>query len=282
MGRRFEGKIAFITGASSGIGAALALELARQGAHVALAARRADRLEEVRLQIEALGQRSIALVCDVTSLTRVTAAVDQVVETFGGIDIAVANAGFGVSGLLEKLDTDLYRRQFQTNFFGVLNTVYAVLPHLTESRGRLGLVSSVMGRIGMPVLSAYCASKFAVHGLAESLYYELAQKGVSVTSIQPGFVESEIRSVDNRGVFHPGHRDPIPRLALVPARTAAREIARKLYWRRFDAVITGHGKALVYCQRLFPGLLRAVVRWSMRGRLNPRALLRRARGKRPA
>ena len=275
MRRRFEGQSVFITGASSGIGAAMAAEFARQGAHVTLAARRADLLEEVRLKIEAMGQRAIAVVCDVTKPETLVEAAARAAKEFGGIDVAVANAGYGVSGVMEDLDTSWYRRQFDTNFFGLLDTVYAVLPYLVERRGRIGLVSSVAGRAGTPGTSAYVASKFAVTGLAESIYYELADRGVSVTCIQPGFVESDIRRVDNRGVLHKNAKDPVPPWVVVRTDKAARSIVRYIYRRKFDAVITGHGKVMVWLSRHLSWLMRIVVRLGTRGKNLPRKLSRR-------
>jgi len=274
MRRRFEGQSVFITGASSGIGAAMALEFARQGAHVTLAARRADLLEEVRLKIEAMGQRAIAVVCDVTKPETLVEAAARATKEFGGIDVAVANAGYGVSGVMEDLDTSWYRRQFDTNFFGLLDTVYAVLPYLVERRGQLGLVSSVSGRAGTPGTSAYVASKFAVTGLAESIYYELADRGVSVTCIQPGFVDSDIRRIDNRGVLHKKAKDPVPEWLVVRTDKAARGIVRYIYRRKFEAVITGHGKVMVWMSRHLSWLMRIVLRLATRGKNLPSKLNR--------
>jgi NAD(P)-dependent dehydrogenase (short-subunit alcohol dehydrogenase family) len=259
MGKRFEGKRVFITGASSGIGAATALELARQGARVGLAARRADRLEAVRRQIENLGGQAVTAVCDVKDRASLDAAVARVVEALGGIDLAIANAGFGVTGPFEELGTEGFRRQFDTNVFGVIDTVYAVLPHLAASKGHLAIVSSVLGRVGLPLSSPYCASKSAIYALSECLYYELAPKGVAVTCILPGIVASETRSVDNLGVYHPGSGDTAPKFLIVPTEKAAREIVSKLYKRKFEAVITGHGKIILWLSRHFSGLVRTFV-----------------------
>ena len=121
MSGRFAGKSVFITGASSGIGAELALAFAREGARVGLAARRLERLEEVKARVEALGGTAVTVACDVTQRASVDAAVARVAEAFGGIDVAVANAGFGVGGLFVQVDTDGFRRQFDTNVFGVID-----------------------------------------------------------------------------------------------------------------------------------------------------------------
>lgn len=277
--RRFEGKSVFITGASSGIGAALGIAFAREGALVALAARNMERLHQVQHQIESEGGRAISLLCDVTDRATIDLAVATTVETFGRIDVAVANAGFGVAGVLTKLSTAEYRRQFDTNFFGVLDTIYATLPHLQASKGRLGVVSSVMGRLGSPGTSPYCSSKFALCGLLESIDYELADLGVSVTCINPGVVASNFRRTDNSGQIHTDRSDPAPSWLIVPADTAAREIVTTLYKRKFEAIITGHGKVLCWITRHFPGLTRAILRRVLRGRAEKMAKVRTDAGK---
>lgn len=276
MAGRFDGKRVFITGASAGIGAGVAVEFARQGARVAVAARRDDRLDEVCEKIRAVGGEALPVVCDVRDRASLDAAVAQTVEAFGGIDIALANAGFGVNGLFGELDTEAYRRQYDTNVFGVIDTAYAVLPHLLESRGTLGMVASVLGRLGTPGASAYCSSKFAVCGLAESLRYELAARGVAVCCIQPGIVASEIRSVDNKGRFHPKHKDPAPGWIVVPTDKAARGIVRALGRRKFNAIITGHGKLAVWLQRHFPWVLAILLRRATRSKKDIMRRKRRA------
>jgi NAD(P)-dependent dehydrogenase (short-subunit alcohol dehydrogenase family) len=277
--RRFEGKSVFITGASSGIGAALGVAFAREGARVALAARNAERLGEVQGHIASEGGRAICVTCDVTERASLDRAVAETVEAFGGIDVVVANAGFGVAGVLTKLSTGEYRRQFDTNFFGVLDTIYATLPQLQKSKGRLGVVSSVMGRLGMPGTSPYCSSKFALCGLLESIDYELADLGVSVTCINPGVVASNFRRTDNLGQLHTDRDDPAPTWLVVPADTAARAIVDALYKRRFEAVITGHGKVLCWITRHFPRLSRAILRRVLRGRSEKMAKVRTDAGK---
>lgn len=258
MSRRFENRVIFITGASSGIGKAVALEFAREGARVVLAARRKERLQDVANAVAASGGTALSLCCDVTDESSMKAAVAETVNVFGGIDVVVANAGFGVEGLVERLSVDDFRRQFETNFFGVLNTIYAVLPELKKSAGRLGVIASVAGRMGTPGAGAYSASKFALVGLTESLYYELKPAGVSVTCINPGFVESEIRSVNKHGKLT-DRPDPIPSFIVVPAEKAAREIVRGLYRRAPEIIVTGHGKVLVFITRHFPRTFRAVL-----------------------
>jgi len=270
--QRFVGNAVFITGASSGIGAALAREFAGEGADVALAARRVDRLEALAAEIGKTGRRTVVIACDVTRDGDLERAAGQARAAFGKLDVVVANAGFGVSGKLETLSLDDYRRQLETNVFGVLRTIYATLDDLKKTRGRLVLIGSVSGHVAVPGSSAYSMSKFAVHGLAASLGHELAPHGVAVTLISPGFVESEISQVDNRGVWRAqAPRRPIPASLVMATPTAARKIVRAVARRRREVVITGFGKAAVLLERHAPWLLAAIIRrFGIKGRREPR------------
>lgn len=248
------GKVALITGASAGIGATLARELAREGADVVLAARREDRIRELAGGIGATGRHAIAVACDVTHDGDLERAVAAAVHQYGRLDIAIANAGFGVAGRFEELVLDDFRRQLETNVFGVLRTLYAALPELKKTRGQFVIVGSVSGHVPTPGASAYCLSKFAVRGLAESIHDELDAHGVSVTLVSPGFVDSDIRRVDNHGSFHEEAPDPIPAWLRVPTERAARTIVRAIQHRRREVVVTGHGKVLVVLYRHVPWL----------------------------
>ena len=275
MARRYENKVVAVTGASSGIGAACAREFARQGACVALAARREQRLARVKADIEALGGQAKAVTCDVTRSADVDRFAAETADAFGRVDVVLANAGFGVSGAITKLHPDDFRRQFEVNFFGVIHALYAFLPALTASRGVFAIMSSTMGRVGLPASAPYNASKFAVAGLADSIYHDLDELGVGVTLICPGLVESEIRSVDNQGVFRGGN-DTAPRRLTMPAEVAARQIARAIARRRFELVLTRHGKTAVWLTRHFPRTARQLVRLFTRGRLGELEQAKRA------
>ena len=268
---RFAGRVVLITGASSGIGAALAREFAREGADLVLAARRLPRLEELATELRSAGHRALAVPCDVTEDGPVERAVGQTLDAFGRLDVAVANAGFGVVGPVEQLSLDDYRRQFETNVYGVLRTARAVLPALRRSRGTRVIVGSVAGHVPTAGVSAYAMSKAAVGALAAALRGEVRADGVAVVLVSPGFVDSEIRQVDNRGTYHPGAPDPVPRWLVVPAPKAARAIVRGVARRRREVVVTGHGKAVVWLARHFPGVLAfALERGAHRPRGGPR------------
>jgi len=248
-------EVILITGASSGIGAALAAEWGQRGAHLVLTARRRDRLDGVVAEVQSAGGTAIAVECDVTRDGDPEKAVAAAVSKWGRLDVVVANAGFGVSGVFESLTIEDYRRQFETNVFGLMRTVKAVLPEILKSRGRIALIGSVAGYVASAGTSAYAMSKFAVRGLAQALRCELCGRGVAVTHIAPGFVESEFRLKDAHGQLRPNAAENVPAWLIVPAQTAARAIVRAVMRRRREAVITGHGKVLVLIARHFPRLL---------------------------
>ena len=266
---RFKDHVVLITGASSGIGAALARELAHEGAKLVLVARRRDRLATLRSELTALGAPVLVHAGDVTRRADLDAAVALAIAHYGRLDMAVANAGFGVVGAVAALGIDDYRRQFETNVFGVLETIQACLPELRKTRGRLVLIGSVAGYISAPRSSPYSMSKFALRALAEALGPELRPDGIAVTLISPGFIASEIRQVDNRGMHHPFAKEPLPTWLVMPTAVAARKIASAAYRRRREAIITGHGKALVWLQRCAPWVLRFAARRGVRARQEP-------------
>lgn len=255
-------RVVLVTGASSGIGRALATEYVRRGARVALLARRKDRLEELVASLGA--DRAMAVAADVCVDGDLERAVAEVTARFGRVDVVVANAGFSVSGPLEKLRLDDYRRQFDTNVFGVLRTIYATLPALRETRGSYALVGSVSGFVSVPGFTAYSMSKYAVRALAEGLDLELAPYGVSVTHVAPGFVDSEIRTVDNKGRLREDAKDPIPSWLVVPSEKAAREIANAIDARKSEAVITNHGRVFASLSRHLPGPVYGLLRLGRR------------------
>jgi NAD(P)-dependent dehydrogenase (short-subunit alcohol dehydrogenase family) len=260
--QQFQGKVVWITGASAGIGRELAREFARRGADVAVSARRVDRLAEVVGEIEATGRRAFAVACDVTQDEAVRAAVDEVLRRFGRLDVAVANAGFGVTGRLEHLgDADL-RRQFDTNVFGAMSAARHALPALRQTRGRLALVGSVAGFLASPKVGAYNASKFAVRALGLTLQQELYGTGVSCTLLHPGFVASEIAQVDNAGQYDASRRDTRPRKLMWPADRAARVMVSAVHARKREFVFTGHGRFGAFLGKHFPGLVYLMMRGS--------------------
>jgi short-subunit dehydrogenase len=154
--------------------------------------------------------------------------------------------------------------------FGVLETIKACLAELRKARGRLVLIGSVAGYVSVPNASPYSMSKFAIRALAEAIGPELRPHGVAVTLISPGFITSEIRQVDNRGVYHPVAKNPLPAWLVMPAEVAARKIVSAAYRRRREALITAHGRLAVWLQRFAPSVLRLAAGRGVRGRAEPK------------
>lgn len=260
MARKFEGQVAWVTGGGTGIGRAVALELGLQGARVAVSGRREDRLDEVVAELRAAGADGFAIVCDVTDPESTRQAVATVVEKWGKLDVAVANAGFGVSARFEDITPDRFRRQLDVNVLGTVFTAQSALPELRKTKGRLVLVGSVAAIAVYPGGSAYCASKAAVRAMGQTLSIELAGSGVSCTTIHPGFVESEINQVDNDGNLQPGRPDKRPKAFMWPADRAARAMVRAIQRRRREYVFTGLGKVGAFVGRHFPWVIYLAMR----------------------
>jgi NAD(P)-dependent dehydrogenase (short-subunit alcohol dehydrogenase family) len=258
-GKLFSGNVVWITGASAGIGRALAHKFAEHGARVAVSARRADRLAEAIAEIEARGTEAMAVPCDVRDEASLRAAVRSVVERFGKLDAAVANAGIGVSGKIRDLSADDWRRQLETNVVGVALTARFALPELERTRGRLAIVASVAGFLPGPGSGAYAASKYAVRSIGQTLSIESHGAGVSCTTIHPGFVVSDIALVDADGNLRPGREDPRPKRLMWPTDRAADVMLRAIYKRKREFVFTGHGKLGAFFGQHMPGLVHAAM-----------------------
>lgn len=257
----FRDKAVLITGASSGIGEELAWQLAQAGAKVTLAARRTELLDNLAQRIAGAGKpRPVVVRCDVTYDRDLQNAVAEAVLQWGKLDVVIANAGFGVVGALKKLSLEDYRRQFETNVFGVLRTIYAALPEIEKTKGNVAIMGSVSGWAASPGASPYCMSKFAVRALANAITPELRLSGVTVTLISPGFVASNIRRVDNQGKFHPGAKDQVSARLVMPTDKAVRQMLDAVARGKREAIITGHGKLFVALERFVPWMVRAAGR----------------------
>jgi short-subunit dehydrogenase len=261
-----------ITGASSGIGAALAREFARGGWSVALVARRLEKLEVLAAGLRAAGGKASVHRGDVTVEGSLADVVQELASQGISPRIVIANAGFGVVGKAQDLTVEDYRRQFETNVFGVLRTLHETLPALIKSRGRFVIMGSVAGHLSGPGSSAYTMSKFAVRALAEALHGDLRHAGVSCTLISPGFVDSDIRRVDNQGGLHTQAKDPVPAWLRMRADKAARVMVRGILRGRREVFVTFHARVLVFFARHFPRFTRwLLLRGSRTSRPEPRA-----------
>ena len=247
--------VALITGASSGIGKALAYQYAKDGYRLVLCARRIERLEEIAQDLK--NQTAcLPVACDVRNQADVATAVQIAIEKFGQIDVVIANAGIGVYGNVSELKADDFERQFETNIYGVLHTVQGTTEILKKSKGRLAIVGSAYSYLTFPTLAPYTMSKYAVRALAESLYFELKPFGVSVTLLCPGVIGTEFRHVNNFGKMKEGAKEVIPSLIVMSPETAARKIKKAIDRRKAEYTPTLHGKFGVIARNYFPRFYR--------------------------
>lgn len=184
-----------ITGASTGIGAALAQTYAARGANVVLAARNEEQLAELAERCERAGGKALVARTDVTDLAQCKAMVDAAVARFGGIDVLVNNAGISMwARFRDVTDITMYERIMRVNYLGTVYCTHFALPHLLASRGLVVGISSLTGKTGVPTRSGYAASKHAMQGFLDSIRIELASSGVDVLVVSPGFVKTDIRA----------------------------------------------------------------------------------------
>jgi NAD(P)-dependent dehydrogenase (short-subunit alcohol dehydrogenase family) len=198
---KLQDRVALVTGGSRGIGRAIALAFAREGAHVAVTARSGAELDAVAAEIRGLGRKALAVTCDVGEPIQVDGAVRQVTDGLGPIQILVNNAGIAVSAKLLDTDDALWERHLRVNLTGAFLMSRAVLAGMLTARwGRIVNVASIAGRQGFPYVAAYAASKHGLLGLTRALAQEVATAGVTVNAICPGYVATDLTWASARNI----------------------------------------------------------------------------------
>lgn len=257
----FTGKTVWITGASSGIGAALAAEFAAAGANLALSARREEALRETAARCGAPAERVLVLPLDLTDQTCLPARVEAVRERFGRIDVLVNNGGVSQRALAEETELEVTRRIFEVNFFGAVALTRAALPGLLAAgSGHVVVVTSVLGKFGAGNRSSYAASKHALHGYFDSLRCEVAGRGVAVTLLCPGWVRTAIgdSAFEGGGGRH-GKMDKGQAGGMTPE-ACAKKMLRLIAARKEEALIAGWEETgAVLGKRWCPGLLSRIL-----------------------
>lgn len=257
--RYFQGKTVWLTGASSGIGLAMAQQLAEAGAHLILTSRRHDALEQVRQSL-AHPERHQVLALDLSqpeqaALMAKDALGDQI------IDILINNAGVSQRSLILETDMSVYRQLMEIDYFGVITLTKLVLPRMVERRaGQIVTVSSVAGKVGTKLRSGYNGAKFGVIGFMDSLRAEMAQYGLTVTSILPGFINTQVahNSLTGDGTAL-GHEDP-DNAGGISAEECARKSLEAIAKQKAEVVVgSGLSKLAPFLQRFFPGLVRRMI-----------------------
>ena len=268
MAHPFRDNVVVITGASEGIGRELARQLADQGAWLSLAARDAAKLEAAAEECRARGGRAIAVPTDVADEAQCRRLIERTVEEYGRIDTLVNNAGLSMWARFDEV-TDLapFERMMRVNYLGSVYCTHAALPYLKRSRGRIVGVSSLTGRAGVPTRSGYAATKHAMAGFFDSLRIELADEGVSVTMVYPGFVSTGIR----QRAFGPDGRplgsSPVRESEVMTPEECARQIVRAAARRRRELLMTARAKVGAWLKLVAPGLVDRIARRAIeRGR----------------
>ncbi len=257
----FRDNVVVLTGASSGIGREMALELASQGAWLALAARRCQPLEQLAEECRARGARAMPLATDVTSEDQCRALIERTVGEYGRIDTLINNAGITMWARFDAMTTLApFEQILRVNYLGSVYCTYHALPHLKKSRGRIVGVASLTAKTGVPTRSGYAASKHAMAGFFDSLRIELQACGVTVTMAYPDFVATGVREQalgpDGRavGVSH------VQESKVMTAAVCARQIVQGAAQRRRELVMSRRGRLGMWLKLIAPGLIDRIAR----------------------
>lgn len=253
-------KVVIISGGSSGIGKALALELGKEQCKIIITGRNLDRLQDASIELSALGIDNHIVVADSSYEHENRRIVAETIYHYGRIDILINNAGITMRSMFEDADIDAtIRKVMDINFFGTVYLTQAALPYIKKSKGSIVGISSIAGFRGLPVRSGYSASKFAVNGFLESLRTELLHTGVNVLTACPGFTASNIRfsAIDAHGnISHETVRDESK---MMSAEECAFRIVRAIKRRKRSIILTSEGFLTVWLNKLFPGLVDKLV-----------------------
>lgn len=247
-------KVVVITGATSGIGKALALKFASCGSMVAANGRDRQRLDDLKQALNNAGQPSLIIAGDVSKEEDCRKLIDNTIKEFGRIDVLINNAGISMRALFSEMDLEVFRKVVDINFWGAVYTTKYAIPYILQSRGSVVGISSIAGKKGLPGRTGYSASKFAMEGFLEALRLENRKTGVHVLVACPGFTESRIRenALDSGG--NSQESSPRDEKGMMSAETVAEKIYKAVRSRKRDLVLTGQGKTAVLLNNLFPKL----------------------------
>jgi len=262
MSLELDGSLVLITGASTGIGAAAAREFVRAGSRVIGVARALEKLEALSRELGG-PEQFVPLAADVTDPASMDAMVAEVLGRIGVPDVVVANAGVGLDALFVETTDELMQRVLDVNLLGLLRTVRPFLPRMIErGSGRVLFISSVVGKRGIPHYSAYAASKWALHGMADALHCELRGTGVSLGVVCPTSTTSEF----HERILREGPRQRRVRPREQSAETVARAIVRMARSRRREMVLSTEARFMVFVDHVAPRLVDAILARMMMGR----------------
>jgi len=262
----FKNNVVVITGASSGIGEATAIQFAKKGANIVLVARRKDRLEEVDKKLSKYLIKTLVHVCDVSDKEQVKQMSEKVIDTFSKIDILVNNAGFVIYGNVKELSIEDIESQMKTNYFGMINCTKYFLPHfLKQNSGHMVNVASVGGSFGVPGIASYCATKFAMLGFSEGLHHELHETNVGVTVVSPIMVRTSLFD-------HPSFKNFTKHATGISlsSETVANAIIKAANSSRLEIVVPSIVRIGIWFKHTFPFLINPIIGNAFRKQLNKR------------
>ena len=251
---KFQDKVVVITGASSGIGEASAVEFAKNGANVILIGRRKEKLIEVENKISKYKVSTLVCVCDVSNKLQVQEMSKQVLEKFGRIDILVNNAGFAIYGKVSDLEIEEMESQIATNYFGMVYCIKNFLPIMLEQdSGHIVNVASVAASFGLPGLASYSASKFAMLGFSESLQHELKGTDVHVTVVSPIMVRTNF--------FDHSSFESMPKFSptSLSAKDVAKAVLKAANSSRLEIIVPSIVRGAVWTKQTFPYLVNPII-----------------------
>jgi short-subunit dehydrogenase len=251
--RLLEGCRAIVTGASSGIGHAIALQLGQAGAELVVTARRESRLAQLGLEIASLGRKVVTIIGDITDAGLRQKLVDTAQRELGGLDLLVNNAGIGASGPFAAASGERMRKVMEVNFFAPVELTRIAVPLLRQGKQPLVCnIGSVLGHVAIPDASEYCASKFALRGFTESLRAELAAEGIDVLLVSPSTTDTEFfdQAIDNTA-----GKSVIANRAKMTPDAVAKQALRAIRSGKREVILSNGGKWLVWAGRWFPSLV---------------------------
>lgn len=247
-------KVVIITGASSGIGEALARRFAATGSKLVLAARRIDRLKILEEELQ--GTEILSVQTDVAVEKDCRHLIEQAIGRFGKIDVLINNAGISMRALFEEVDLDVIRKLMDVNFWGTVYCTKYALPHLLQSKGSVVGVISIAGHVGLPGRSGYSASKFAIRGFLDTLRIENLKKDLHVLVVAPGFTASEVRKVALNAHGNTQGESPRDESKMMTSDECADHIFKAVVKRKRQLILTfKEGKLTVFLSKFFPALV---------------------------
>lgn len=256
-------KVVVITGASSGIGRALAIIFAKAGAKVVAASRNQDTLNEVVDEIKKANGIALAVACDVSIESDCKNLINETIKQFQKIDVLICNAGISMRSLFLDVDLKVMKQIMDTNFWGSVYCTKYALPYILKSEGSIVAVSSITGKKGLPARTAYTASKFALEGFMETLRSENSKNNLHVLVARPGFTDTNIRkNAMNAKGEHQGE-SPLDESSLMSSEEVALHILKAVKNRKRELVLTATGKAVIILNKFFPVLVDKLVYRSM-------------------